>query len=242
MLSILIKIMINKCLTLAALLAVQSAVASHSRTFSAAVEQPNGVCNNPAGSELLDDYVDVLTACYDVDGDGILNRTEMTYMIAGQLCNHECPTSSLSSVGNSSLLTRADAAKLQTYFNGRAFRLSAIFSSQNGSSCDRTAYLRQVYQAGSDILIVAKSPQGHLFGGYRKRSCALQDQHKPDPDAFFFSLAANSVTYNKSPTLSGCTCFSNTEPWIESWNNELGFDVYNNQCMAWYIPGHAANY
>ena len=85
--------MIKISLSLAALVVLPIVLASHPRTFSGAAQQNQGFCSNPTAG-LLEDYVDELTACYDIDGDGILNRTEMTSMIAGQICDHECPTGS----------------------------------------------------------------------------------------------------------------------------------------------------
>ena len=71
----------------ALLLALPSAIcfpAEYSGQRSAPFSFHNSldVCENsePANA-LIVDYTDVLAACYDIDGDGSLNRTELTLLV-----------------------------------------------------------------------------------------------------------------------------------------------------------------
>ena len=51
------------------------------------------VCqDSAAGAVIVDNYVDSLTLCYDLNGDNYLSQEEMSHMVKGFLCDRRCPT------------------------------------------------------------------------------------------------------------------------------------------------------
>ena len=85
----------------------------------------------------MDDYIDEINNCYDVDGDLSLNKSELAFMIEGKICGGECPPKGQPSLkvpdgGDTELLTAKHLFQLQSFFGNRSFHLEKLYSSVEG--------------------------------------------------------------------------------------------------------------
>lgn len=158
--------------------------------FAGSSTLENEICRNTSiGDSMAEREAYNLYMCFDIDRNGVLDLNELTQMVKSNVCNRGCTASRLpptppaasscpatvdpntgfrrqSSAGNSSLIiTPTDVAKLQAFFNGSFYNLTLLYSS-NGSLCDANTYLAAT-DPNPNILVVARSAQGYLFGAYR---------------------------------------------------------------------------
>ena len=124
---------------------------------------------------MISDYSQLISECYDMDSDGVLNITEVNSLVEGQLCGHNCYVKTTNQSTNpstnpSTILSENDLGKLTVFFNKR-FNLTMLYSSE-GSYCNNDIYRNTVYSAGENILIIGITSTGHIVGGFRKRSCS----------------------------------------------------------------------
>ena len=108
----------------------------------------------------------------------------------------------------STLLGATELAKLQAYFNSSSLSLKPLYAS-NGTNC--SALFKKAVPADTpNVLMVARSLDGKLIGGFRKAGCKIRGRNNIkyllDPSAFVFSLSDDAVFYNKAPKEDAVSC------------------------------------
>jgi hypothetical protein len=93
------------------------------------------------GDAELGRYVDELNECYDVNNDGLFNRTEMIDMLKGTLYGKPCPAKrhDNNTVDISTILNTTNINQLQNFFGGRRFQLTRLYAS-NGNQCNSATW------------------------------------------------------------------------------------------------------
>lgn len=145
-------------------------------------------------------YVDELSECYDVDNNGVFNRTEMIDILKGTLYGQPCPAKrgnqGNSSVDNSTLLSDSSLQQIESFFGNKSFSLTRLYAS-DGNKCNAATWHSAV-DTKSQVLTVAKTASGKIIGGYsslawRSVSSYSSLTYINDPTAFLFSLTLNKA-------------------------------------------------
>lgn len=163
------------------------------------------ICSNTTrGNSFSALRVSAIKLCYDVNGDGKLDDSEIDLLIKGVTCGAKCPALSTppsppsppsdNDWSTSLIFTDEHLPKMTDFFNG-TFKLTKLYSSTgSNATCNQAAFLAAV-QNHTNVLTVAKSTNGYVFGGYRSINCNTWGG-QPDPKAFIFSINQNWVAYN----------------------------------------------
>jgi hypothetical protein len=90
--------------------------------------------------------------CWDENGDGALNRTELEYMIVGQQQGLDCPTA------NNIALTSAEESLFRSWIGRGQATFRRLYSAPNGR-INKTAAINAM-QGYSNLFIVGKTATG----------------------------------------------------------------------------------
>jgi hypothetical protein len=141
----------------------------------------------------LDKYIDEMTFCYDLDGDGKLDRQEMKNMVRGQTGEKNClaPFNKLQSkiiVDEKQLKTLQNLLGLKD----KVMRLDLLYRASR-DTCKAQVFHSKVDGVAGTVTLVT-SPSGQIFGGYlsiatdKKRSGYMRDGK-----AMLFSVTKNET-------------------------------------------------
>jgi hypothetical protein len=102
-----------------------------------------------------------------VDGDKVLNYTELNEMHKRTLYGGECPAPHANPKANSTILENADLSNLEDWIGGgRSIQLTKIYSSEDeGGKCYPDRW-RQATKNTPNVLLVARTQYGKKLAMY----------------------------------------------------------------------------
>ena len=151
-------------------------------------------------------YVSDMLNCWDDNGDGVLNRTELEYMVAGQLSGIDCPT------WGDAILGSSDINLLKSWIGANA-TLNRIYSAPNGR-INKSALLSAV-QGRSSLIFVGKTQSGYEIGGYTGNAVI------PTTSVAQWLTGSNMFMFSLNLQAKYSTAFSSLNIWI---NTQANYD------------------
>jgi len=146
------------------------------------------------------DYLDELFFCYDLNGDGQLDKNETLNFIEGQLngtageCEGQDSLDSALLSKNSSYFTT-----LKSWLGAKKLKLELLYRSSR-DLCSYISMHNRVDNKGPTITVMT-SQAGEVFGGYLSIPFDKNVQgRKADKNAFLFSLSRNEKYPIKNPS------------------------------------------
>jgi hypothetical protein len=206
------------------------------------VAAPQGFAAKDFTSAELQKYVDQLLECYDLNGNGNLNQTELLNVVKGTLFGGDCPNKP-NSQQPTDLLTQTDLANLKVWFGNKGFTLQKLYSSSD-TKCS-IADLKKTVVGKSNLLVVSKTGYGKVLGGFTPKGVdSFSTYHFiNDPDTQIFSFSS-AKAYKILPAQASKAL----EIWTQTnWFIDFGYDAlfwYDNlgSCIVRYDESTARTY
>ena len=153
----------------------------------------------PNNATLLDDYVNEMYFCYDLNRDGALDINETKQMVKGQMGEMNCDSFTLTDSailnGRQDLFDRLKA--MFATYPGQNVQFRLLYRSSR-DSCYPSTFSSKVQGKAKTVTLIT-SEAGEIFGGYLDKVYDPSiEEFQADPKAFMLSLTKNEK-YNILP-------------------------------------------
>ena len=146
-------------------------------------------------------YVRDMLNCWDDNGDGVLNRTELETMVAGQLSGVDCPTA------GDTLLSGSDINLLRSWIGYNASISRIYYAPASGIN---KASLLNAIQGKANLVFVGKTTSGYEIGGYTGSAVI------PNYSTATWITGSNMFMFSLNLQAKYSTAYSSLNIWINT--------------------------